>query len=286
VRRRCRPGTPSRSRPGAVRAVSGGSARSGSFPLVRSGTWSSGRSAGWRSPAPCPTRSRRGCAAVRWPRGTRSSRAGWSSRTVYRPIPRSTRCWPVTVCSPPESRRPWKMPGQYPARRRGPDRRPATGVVSCSRRRTSTRASRSRRRLRDVDTSAGTHPTQPAPPDQAAPLDLATALDLLPKVELHCHVEGTMRPGTVLELAKRQGLALPTDNLDELYSYGSLNEFLDIFWLVQSTLGGREDWARLGYESVVDAAVHGRVYAELFFTPARHLAAGQRLADVVAGLDE
>lgn len=137
-----------------------------------------------------------------------------------------------------------------------------------------------------MDTSAGTHPTQPAPPDQAAPLDLATALDLLPKVELHCHVEGTMRPGTVLELAKRQGLALPTDNLDELYSYGSLNEFLDIFWLVQSTLGGREDWARLGYESVVDAAVHGRVYAELFFTPARHLAAGQRLADVVAGLDE
>jgi adenosine deaminase len=116
------------------------------------------------------------------------------------------------------------------------------------------------------------------------PLTLATALDLLPKVELHCHIEGTMRPGTVLELAHRHGLTLPTENLDELYSYGSLNEFLAIFWLVQSTLGGRDDWARLGYESVVDAAAHGRVYAEMFFTPARHLDAGQHLADIVAGL--
>ncbi|OHV75223.1 adenosine deaminase [Pseudofrankia sp. BMG5.36] len=116
------------------------------------------------------------------------------------------------------------------------------------------------------------------------PLGLATALDLLPKVELHCHVEGTMRPGTVLDLAHRHGLALPTENLDELYSYSSLNEFLSIFWLVQSTLGARDDWARLGYESVVDAAAHGRVYAEMFFTPARHLDAGQRLADIVAGL--
>jgi adenosine deaminase len=116
------------------------------------------------------------------------------------------------------------------------------------------------------------------------PLTLATALDLLPKVELHCHVEGTMRPGTVLELARRHGLTLPTENLEELYTYGSLNEFLAIFWLVQSTLGGRDDWARLGYESVIDAAAHGRVYAEMFFTPARHLEAGQRLADIVAGL--
>jgi len=36
-------------------------------------------------------------------------------------------------------------------------------------------------------------------------VDVATALDRLPKVELHCHVEGTMRPGTVVELATRNG---------------------------------------------------------------------------------
>jgi adenosine deaminase len=115
---------------------------------------------------------------------------------------------------------------------------------------------------------------------------LDDALEQLPKVELHCHLEGTMRPSTVLELAARNGVPLPTTDLRELYRYGSLDEFLAVFWLVQSCLQTRDDWARLAYESVVDAAAHGRVYAETFFTPARHLADGQRLADIVAGLAE
>jgi len=115
---------------------------------------------------------------------------------------------------------------------------------------------------------------------------LDEALERLPKVELHCHIEGTMRPATVLELARKNGVALPTTDLDELYRYDSLDGFLTVFWLVQSCLASREDWARLAYESVVDGAAHGRVYAESFFTPARHLAAGQRLGDIVAGLAE
>jgi adenosine deaminase len=119
-----------------------------------------------------------------------------------------------------------------------------------------------------------------------SPLTLDAALDRLPKVELHCHIEGTMRPATVLELAAKNAVALPTTDLDELYRYGSLDEFLAVFWLVQSCLVDRSDWARLAYESVTDAAAHGRVYAESFFTPARHLAGGASLADIVAGLDE
>ena len=115
-------------------------------------------------------------------------------------------------------------------------------------------------------------------------MSLDEALEQLPKVELHCHVEGTMRPATVLELATRNNIPLPTTDLDQLYRYGSLDEFLAVFWLVQSCLQSRDDWARLAYESVVDAAAHGRVYAETFFTPARHLAEGQRLGDIVAGL--
>jgi adenosine deaminase len=112
------------------------------------------------------------------------------------------------------------------------------------------------------------------------------ALERLPKVELHCHVEGTMRPATVLDLAQKNGIALPTTDLDDLYRYDSLDGFLTVFWLVQSCLVTREDWARLAHESVIDGAAHGRVYAETFFTPARHLAAGQRLADIVEGLVE
>jgi adenosine deaminase len=115
---------------------------------------------------------------------------------------------------------------------------------------------------------------------------LDEALERLPKVELHCHIEGTMRPTTVLDLARKNGVALPTTDLDELYRYNSLDGFLTVFWLVQSCLSTREDWARLAYESVTDGAAHGRVYAETFFTPARHLAAGQRLGDIVAGLVE
>jgi adenosine deaminase len=115
-------------------------------------------------------------------------------------------------------------------------------------------------------------------------VDVATALDRLPKVELHCHVEGTMRPRTVVDLARKNGIPLPTSDPTELYRYSSLDTFLEVFWLVQSTLGDRSDWARLAYESVIDGAAHGLVYRESFFTPARHLAAGQDLAEIVAGL--
>ena len=117
-------------------------------------------------------------------------------------------------------------------------------------------------------------------------MDLVNALDRLPKVELHCHVEGTMRPSTVVELADKNGIPLPTRDLDALYHYTSLDSFLDVFWLVQSTLADRADWARLAYESVLDGAAHGLAYRETFFTPARHLDAGQSLGEIVAGLDE
>jgi adenosine deaminase len=126
--------------------------------------------------------------------------------------------------------------------------------------------------------------------DAVRVLDFAAAIEQLPKVELHCHLEGTMRPQTLVELASRNGLELPSGagqtDLTELFTYVSLDDFLRVFWLVQSALVTRDDWTRLAYESVVDAAAHGRVYAEVFFTPARHLASGQRLADIIAGIDE
>lgn len=110
--------------------------------------------------------------------------------------------------------------------------------------------------------------------------------DAIPKVELHCHVEGTVRPSTVVQLAHKNGRALRSEDPTELYRYSSLNSFLEIFWLVQELLADRDDWARVGYESIVDSAPHGLRYREMFFTPARHLAAGQDLAEIVAGLSE
>ena len=105
-------------------------------------------------------------------------------------------------------------------------------------------------------------------------------------MELHCHVEGTVRPTTVVELARKAGRPLPVEDPTELYRYASLDSFLAIFWMVQETLADRDDWARIAEESLVDAVAYGLRYREMFFTPARHLAAGQDLADIVAGLTD
>ncbi len=108
--------------------------------------------------------------------------------------------------------------------------------------------------------------------------------DRIPKVELHCHLEGTIRPATVAELAAKHGRELAVDRVEDLYTYDSLNGFLEIFWFVQELLVDPDDWERAAYESVVDAAPHGLRYREAFFTPTRHVAAGQDLGDIVGGL--
>ena len=110
--------------------------------------------------------------------------------------------------------------------------------------------------------------------------------DAIPKVELHCHVEGTVRPLTVVELAEKNGRRLPTEDPSEVYRYDSLDGFLAVFWLVQELLVDREDWSRVAYEAIVDAVPHGLRYRETFFTPARHIAAGQHLEDIIAGLTQ
>ena len=115
-------------------------------------------------------------------------------------------------------------------------------------------------------------------------MQVSDVFDRLPKVELHCHLEGTIAPTTVAELAEKRGRELPVENVEELYTYDSLNGFLEIFWFVQELLADPDDWERAAYESVVHAAPHGLRYRETFFTPARHLAAGQDLAGIVEGI--
>jgi adenosine deaminase len=110
--------------------------------------------------------------------------------------------------------------------------------------------------------------------------------DRIPKVELHCHVEGTVRPTTVVELARKVSRPLPVADPRELYRYDSLDSFLAVFWLVQELLVEPADWARIAYESLIDGSAHGLRYREMFFTPARHLGAGQDLAGIVAGLTD
>lgn len=94
-----------------------------------------------------------------------------------------------------------------------------------------------------------------------------------------------MRAATVGDLARANGVTLPTADVTSLFEYDDLTGFLNVFWLVQSVLHTPDDWERLAYESIVDGARHGLRHREAFFTPARHLASGQQLDDVIAGLD-
>ena len=116
------------------------------------------------------------------------------------------------------------------------------------------------------------------------PIDPAS-VRALSKIELHCHIEGTMRPTTAADLARAAGIQLPVEDPVELYDYDDLTGFLKVFWLIQSVLADAEAWERLAYESVVDASADGLVHREAFFTPARLLASGQELGDIVAALD-
>jgi adenosine deaminase len=107
----------------------------------------------------------------------------------------------------------------------------------------------------------------------------------IPKVELHCHFEGTVRPGTFADLARKHGVALPTDDVDRLYDYDSIYEFLKIFAMVSSTLIDREDFACAAYESIEDGVKLGNLkYREMFFNPTLHTKRGVQYPTVVDGL--
>jgi adenosine deaminase len=107
----------------------------------------------------------------------------------------------------------------------------------------------------------------------------------VPKAELHCHFEGTVRPRTFADLAKKHGVELPTDDADKLYDYDSIYEFLKIFAMVSSTLIDQEDFARASYESIEDGVKLGNLkYREMFFNPTLHTRRGVPYQTVVDGL--
>jgi adenosine deaminase len=107
----------------------------------------------------------------------------------------------------------------------------------------------------------------------------------VPKAELHCHFEGTVRPQTFADLARKHGVELPTDDADKLYDYDSIYEFLKIFAMVSSTLRDEEDFARAAYESVEDGVKLGNLkYREMFFNPTLHTRRGVPYKTVVDGL--
>jgi adenosine deaminase len=95
-----------------------------------------------------------------------------------------------------------------------------------------------------------------------------SVLDELPKVQLHCHLEGTVRPQTFRTLAAKYGVALG-ERLDpaRTYAFSTFREFLLLFAKITETLRAPEDFAQIARDYVRDAAAQNVVYAEIFISP-------------------
>ena len=98
-----------------------------------------------------------------------------------------------------------------------------------------------------------------------------------PKIHLHCHLEGSLRAETFVELARRSGVSTryrpggeaidgPTDPA-LVYRYADFQEFLLTFAAVSRALARPDDYARLAREFVADALEQNVVYGELFISP-------------------
>jgi len=120
------------------------------------------------------------------------------------------------------------------------------------------------------------------------PLDLQT-IGQAPKALLHDHLDGGLRPATVLELAGQTGYEeLPATDVDALASWfrtashsGSLERYLEPFAQTVAVMQTPPALYRVAYECVEDLAADNVVYAEVRFAPELHLARGLSLDEVV-----
>jgi aminodeoxyfutalosine deaminase len=87
-----------------------------------------------------------------------------------------------------------------------------------------------------------------------------------PKIELHVHLEGTVRPDTLRAIAKRNDYALP-DDLESLYRFRDFAHFLEVFELCAHALRHYDDFRQIVVDYAKEAKEHGAVYLEGIFAP-------------------
>lgn len=109
----------------------------------------------------------------------------------------------------------------------------------------------------------------------------------LPKAELHLHIEGSLEPELMFELAKRNRLSLPFKSVEEVraaYAFSNLQDFLDIYYAGASVLLTEEDFHDLAMAYFRRLKADGGVHAEIFFDPQTHTDRGVPMDVVVSGL--
>jgi len=122
-------------------------------------------------------------------------------------------------------------------------------------------------------------------------------LHKLPKAELHCHLDGSLRVSTILDVAAHQKVQLPADNQEDLHNIlaikgkmKNLEEYLEIFDITLSVLQTPESLTRVSYELAEDCWNDGVRYVEVRYSPILHTQKGMTSSESVdavkIGLDQ
>jgi adenosine deaminase len=109
----------------------------------------------------------------------------------------------------------------------------------------------------------------------------------LPKAELHLHIEGTLEPELVFELAAKHAVTLPYANIAQLrsaYEFSDLQSFLDVYYAAAAVLREEEDFYSLTRAYLERAHAQGVVHAEIFFDPQTHTERGVPFEAVIGGI--
>jgi len=113
-------------------------------------------------------------------------------------------------------------------------------------------------------------------------------LNHLPKVELHCHLDGCIRPQSIIEVAKKDSISLPLDNVIELDSFlrigkkrGTLEDYLKKFDITLSVMQTPNALVRFAYELIEDVASENIRYIEVRYSPILHTKLGMTIEDAV-----
>jgi adenosine deaminase len=109
----------------------------------------------------------------------------------------------------------------------------------------------------------------------------------LPKAELHLHIEGTLEPELMFELARRNGVRLPYADAEAVrraYRFSNLQSFLDVYYRACSVLIHERDFYELTAAYLARARAQGVRHVEVFFDPQTHTARGVDFGTVVGGI--
>lgn len=115
----------------------------------------------------------------------------------------------------------------------------------------------------------------------------------LPKIELHCHLDGCVRPETVIDIAKEEGIDLPSYDINVIaeamiapLECESLDEYLKRFDLPNKVMQSKESLRRITYELMEDSAEDNIKYIEIRFGPLLHTLQGLSLEEVIESVLE